>query len=174
MGGTITNICITAIDVINVLVFMAIMELVFVDANVILEAVLDENSASFEYFTRFRGKSRAIITSTHAIGEVVRFLYRKSKGQDNFVIDKLIDAFRKLLGKTNLEIENVSGKTLQLVLAIIEENSRIAFKDAIHVAIAQECQCTKFTTLDSGIDRITLKKLGLKLEKPGSILDHFE
>lgn len=144
------------------------MELVFVDANVILEAIMDENSMSFEYFARFRGKSRAVITSTHAIGEVVRFLYRKAKGKDDLTIDKPIRAFRRLLDLTNIDIENVTRHTLALVNAVIEEDQRIAFKDAIHVAIAHENQCTKFTTLDAGIGEITLKKFGLKLESPDS------
>ncbi len=142
------------------------MELAFVDANVILEAVIEENSCGFEYFARFRGKSRVLITSTHAIGEVVRFLYRSAKRKDDFTIDKSILAFRRLLDLTNIEIENVTGKTLSIIYAVIEEDSRIMFKDAIHVAIAHEHKCTSFTTLDTGIGRLTLKKFRLRLENP--------
>ena len=81
----------TAIVVINVLVYFSFMELVFVDANVIIDAVTDENSLSFEYFTKFRGKSRAMLTSTHAIGEVVKFLYKSAKGEeDDFTVDNSI------------------------------------------------------------------------------------
>ncbi len=150
------------------------MELAFVDANVIIDAVTDENSFSFEYFARFRGKSRAIMTSTHAIGEAVNFLYRSAKGKDDFTIDKSIRAFKRILDLTNLEIENVTGKTLALIHSVMEEDSRIMFKDAIHVAVASEHRCTKFATLDTGIGRVTLKKFGLKLENPGeSDIPHF-
>lgn len=150
------------------------MGLVFVDANVIIDAVTDENSLSFEYFTRFRGKSRAIITSTHAIGEAVKFLYRSAKDKEDFTVDKSIHAFKRILDLTNLGIENVTGKTLELIHSVMEEDSRIMFKDAIHVAVANEHHCTKFATLDTGIGQVTLKKFGLRLENPGgSDIPHF-
>ncbi len=150
------------------------MELAFVDANVIIDAVADENSPSFEYFARFRGKSRAIITSTHAIGEAVNFLYRSAKSKDDMAIDRAVEAFKKLFDLTNIEIKNVTARTLELINSVMEEDSRIMFKDAIHVAVASENRCVKFATLDTGIGRVTLKKFGLKLENPSeSDIPHF-
>ncbi len=142
------------------------MELAFVDANVIFEAVTEQDSWSFEYFARFRGKSRAIITSTHAIGEAVKVLYASAKEKDEFTVDQSVHAFKRLLDLTNIEIVNVTERTLGLIRAVMEVDSRIMFKDAIHVAVAHENHCAKFTTLDAGIGAVTLKKFGLKLENP--------
>ena len=46
----------------------------FVDANVIYDAIIDANSKSLNFFTGFRVRTRALVTSTHAVGEVLRNL----------------------------------------------------------------------------------------------------
>lgn len=138
----------------------------FVDANVIYEAIIDANSKSLDFFTGFRVRTRALVTSTHAIGEVLRNLYKDIAVGEDFQLEKSMESLRKLLSITNITVENLSERTFELVKNIKEEDTRIKFKDAIHVAVAFETGCSTFVTMGTGIGRETLKKFGLRLDTP--------
>ena len=137
----------------------------FVDASTIYEAITNENSKSLDYlYNNYRGTTKILITSTHAIGEVIRRLYLTKQEYPDFNIDKIAIAFQDFLDSVNLQIENVTDKTLKFANDVIEKDSRTKFKDALHVAIAYECYCNKFITLDTGFNKQTLKDFNLKLE----------
>jgi len=142
------------------------MQATFVDANVFLDTLLDETSRSLMFFSSFKGRTRMVITSTHAIGEVVRRVYRMAQEESGragsgYKIEKTIEAFKELLDETNMQIENFSDGTYNQVRRIMEEDGRLKFKDALHIALAHEFKCNKFCTLDRGIDETTLKKFGM-------------
>ena len=85
---------------------------------------------------------------------------------EDFQLEKSLDAFRKLFSITNITIENLGDRTFELVENVKEEDTRIKFKDAIHIAVAFETGCSAFVTMDTGIGRETLGKFGLRRDAP--------
>ncbi|GEM_PF-3428279 len=143
-----------------------LMQGTFVDANVFLDAILGESSKGLEFFKSLRGNAQKVVTSTHAIGEVVKKLHQiareeKPEPDSDYNVEKHIQAFKGLLDITNIEIVNFSDKTYELIGKVHSEDSRIKFKDSIHVALAYETACSKFATLDKGINAATLRKFEL-------------
>lgn len=138
----------------------------FVDANVFLDAILYESSRGLGFFSSFKAPNKVIITSTHAMGEVVRRIYRlaqEESGNSEYDINKTIMALKSLLDAINIKIENFGDKTSELTNNVMDEDTRIKFKDALHVALAYELTCSHFCTLDEGISKGTLKKFGMSL-----------
>jgi predicted nucleic acid-binding protein len=136
----------------------------FVDADIFLNAILQEkDERGLKFFSSFKGPNKMIITSTHAIGEVVKRVYRLAQEEardpkSEYKIEKTIEAFKNILDESNIQIENFDGKTLDLIRRVMEFDSRIQFKDAIHVAIAYQLRCNKFCTFDTGISKQTLRE----------------
>lgn len=142
------------------------MRATFVDADIFLDAILDESSKGLKFFSSFRGNRKIVITSTHAIGEVVKRVYKfaqeQSKQPDSeYKIDKTIEVFKQLIDSTNIQIENFDDKTKELIGKVMDKDSRIKFKDVIHVALAYQLTCDSFCTFDTGIGKETLREFGM-------------
>jgi len=146
------------------------MQSTFVDADVLINAITNENSSSFKFFESFRGKNRKILTSTHSIGEVVKFLYRiagEEKHNPDYDINGSILAFKGLLDITNIEIVNFSENSGSILdEKVLVAGDRLEFKDALNVALAYENGCHSFCTFDKGITEETLRILGMKRLEP--------
>jgi predicted nucleic acid-binding protein len=147
------------------------MDTTFVDANVFLDAMLDSEAKALKFFSGFNNNRKLAVTSTHAIGEVVRKVYaiaHEESGKDGaeYQLDKTIAAFRLLIDSANIKIENFDDKTKELVARVMGEDTRIRYKDALHVALGHQLSCKRFCTSDTGINTTTLKRFGMKRISP--------
>lgn len=140
------------------------MQSTFIDADVFIQATVNEKSSSFKFFKSFRGKTQKVVTSTQVIGEVVKFFYRiarEEKNNSEYNIEDSIEVFRWILDTINISIKNFSDKTYEYIERIHAADERAQFKDAINVAVAYEERCNKFCTFDKGITSKLLKSFNI-------------
>ena len=134
----------------------------FIDANIFLEALIDEQSEWLDFLRAFRSSQKIAVTSTHAIGEVFRKLLSLEKDNSYFKSKESILAFYELLEKSGILIQNFSNNCFEIIKIITEYDKRLEFKDTLHLASAVDNSAVCFCSLDKGFSEQTVKKFRMK------------
>ncbi len=139
-------------------------QLHFIDADVFIGTLLAERKKKTcdDLLYSFRGKQRKSLTSTHAIGEVVKRIHTAQMDNSLVKTGPLMNALNFIISTFEIEIYNVDNKTLELVKKAVKSDTVCGFKDAINIAVGYQYGCVCFHTTDKNISPRTLKEFEMK------------